>query len=663
MTGFEIVGVVLGVLPLIIQAAESYREGFEPFSKWHRFRCEFRAFINDVDLEKQLFDAMVERLLQPTDLSVEKKQDLLTGKDVDGWREPQVQNALSQRLGKSWDACLFLLEAIGEDIIKLEAMMSLKDGSVDWAKPGADRWSYQRKRISHSFSKKGTATMKSFGEKNRKFRDLLNELDLKAVASQSNQRKVTTKDTTWARIFECIRRQANSLHRALRNGWKCGCETPHLAALQLQERATSDWTSQFIMAFASAKSQRNILNSQHKLLVAVKKSTRIDSSSSLRLQPTPLQEGSVSKITLLRADFETDLSSKGDSQVVHIQANSHSLSVPGTTGGGSCAKTIARSDSSSSNLRNERSKHSMSDFWRPQRPKKTVRMNILPQDEIKKPSAVSLSVDASAQYKKTCDTTVPASEATELDVEIEDLCSALATSDLSCPCLGYLPDDEHRHHQFRSLRDHKQPPCENADLISLEKLFENSTKPSLSRKQRFRLTVVLASSLLQLQTTPWLTEKLEKRDIFFECYGCSVLADQPYIYHYFPSIKFPSAPSSDAGATQPTSGFAARTSLVHLGILLLELCFGETIESREDLRSSYLVDGKAHDQTNFLTARDWICEVEEEAGLDFQSAVKCCFDLYVKPNWTDAKFTQSIYAGVVQPLEKVVAELGWGDAP
>jgi hypothetical protein len=66
------------------------------------------------------------------------------------------------------------------------------------------------------------------------------------------------------------------------------------------------------------------------------------------------------------------------------------------------------------------------------------------------------------------------------------------------------------------------------------------------------------------------------------------------------------------------------------------------------------MDGKAHNDTDHLTARDWIYEVEEEAGVEFESAVKCCvqcnFD--AKLDWADTNFTQSVYAAVVEPLEK-----------
>jgi hypothetical protein len=173
------------------------------------------------------------------------------------------------------------------------------------------------------------------------------------------------------------------------------------------------------------------------------------------------------------------------------------------------------------------------------------------------------------------------------------------------------------------------------------------------------LTIILASSLLQLQTTPWLPDKLDKKEIYFEYDGETVLADQPYIYHFFQSTKA-STPSLDNEIKQPTIGFAARVSLTNLGILLLELCFGQTIESTVHWSNILeLNDGRQHNQTSFETALEWKAEVEEEAGLDFKNAIDRCFNLDVKPNWTDMKFTQSIFAGVVQPLEKVVEELGW----
>lgn len=190
-------------------------------------------------------------------------------------------------------------------------------------------------------------------------------------------------------------------------------------------------------------------------------------------------------------------------------------------------------------------------------------------------------------------------------------------------------------------------------------LLNATLKLRLARKQRFGLAIILASSFLQLQTTPWLPNKLDKKGIYFEFNGKTVFTEQPYIYHYFPSTKT-SVPSSKNITKQRPIGFAARASLTNLGILLLELCFGQAIETTTHWNNILELDGgRQHAQTSFTTALEWKSEVEEEAGLDFKNAIDSCFNFNVKPNWTDMNFTQSLYAGVVQPLEKVIEDSGW----
>jgi len=130
MSGVEIIGLILGGLPLVISAAEDYRRGFEPFLKWHRYKREFRNFINSVDLEKQMFDGLLQRLLEYSDLSMNEKQMLLTEPDTKAWAEEKTINALKVRLGESYPSCMFILQKMEEDMLELQKMLCLKDGSV-----------------------------------------------------------------------------------------------------------------------------------------------------------------------------------------------------------------------------------------------------------------------------------------------------------------------------------------------------------------------------------------------------------------------------------------------------------------------------------------------------------------------------------------------------
>lgn len=149
--------------------------------------------------------------------------------------------------------------------------------------------------------------------------------------------------------------------------------------------------------------------------------------------------------------------------------------------------------------------------------------------------------------------------------EITDLCSTLSTYDVNTTCIGYLVCPEKHHHEFRSLKNPQDPASSpTQELVSLEALLNRShNNLKLTRKQQYRLTVILASSLLQLQTTPWMTGKLEKKDIFFEYSGFEVLAEHPYLSHSFPYTP----------PQLPVTRFATRASLVQLGSKFYPLYF------------------------------------------------------------------------------------------
>jgi len=160
---------------------------------------------------------------------------------------------------------------------------------------------------------------------------------------------------------------------------------------------------------------------------------------------------------------------------------------------------------------------------------------------------------------------------------------------------------------------------------------------------------------------------LEKKNIYFYRQGSQVLIDYPYIKHSFPSTKTsasqnaahdPTAATTTAATNQtPLTRFKARNSLSNLGILLLELCFGQPIEDQQ-LRKFYLgPDGKPHEGTDYMTARDWaemVCE--EEPALE--QIIKCCISCIFeeKADWENKKFVQAVWASVCEPLERVVGK-------
>jgi len=243
-------------------------------------------------------------------------------------------------------------------------------------------------------------------------------------------------------------------------------------------------------------------------------------------------------------------------------------------------------------------------------------------------------------------------EISTTNVKIASLCSTLKTTDLNIDdCLGYLSDDEQQQHELR-LINNSTSSSQALEQTSLEELLANKGEMTLSRQKRYKIASVVASSLLQLQNTPWLTDNLEKKNIMFYHNGSDVLVEEPFINHPFTPTKVrPEEKNPDAPRILP------RRTLSSLGIILLELCFGDAIENQTEMRKAHLSsDGKALEGTDYLTAIEWLDKVAEEEPKMAPIIKWCIFCLFEgKPNWADTTFTQAVYSSVVQPLELLAA--------
>ena len=198
--------------------------------------------------------------------------------------------------------------------------------------------------------------------------------------------------------------------------------------------------------------------------------------------------------------------------------------------------------------------------------------------------------------------------------QIHDLCSAVMhghrTIGIVEEPLGYLLDDRNRRHAFYPST---RPPVftQHTETVTLGSLITQNRrreepgveKARVSRLQRYSIAATLASSLLQLYNSPWMDESWSKNDIYFvkAAEGSPVL-DRPYITRKFKSsLGLESTASGNKASIRDNSV----KSIEALGIMLLELCFGQAIED-QPFRKKYLgADGQPNDMTDFCTAKQW----------------------------------------------------------
>ncbi|KAE8442221.1 hypothetical protein EG329_003692 [Mollisiaceae sp. DMI_Dod_QoI] len=234
--------------------------------------------------------------------------------------------------------------------------------------------------------------------------------------------------------------------------------------------------------------------------------------------------------------------------------------------------------------------------------------------------------------------------------EIGDLCCSSAdAADPSCdfPVHGIISRYWNGNSYILCIED-GVGVSSTAKVISLEQMLTSGGESKLSRALKDSIANILASSFLQIATTPWLSEHGIRKDRILFChsfYGIDL--KHPYLAQDF------ACRSTATELTKPQRN--ARNDILSLGILLLELYFGPTVEHVDFRRKHLSLDGNPYRNMAFSTILDWTANIAKVAG-DIvagvtERCVNCMFD--EEADWDNSKFTQEVYSKVVEPLQRM----------
>ena len=195
-------------------------------------------------------------------------------------------------------------------------------------------------------------------------------------------------------------------------------------------------------------------------------------------------------------------------------------------------------------------------------------------------------------------------------------------------------------------------------MVTLEQVLNQTSSDRHSGAkwsliQRMKLSFSLASSILQLYSTPWLSDSWTKQTIYFWRLRPSSQAsdmalifepDFPFIVHSFP----------EPPVACPPYKINARTQLLNLGIILLEIGHERSFESWTSTHG-YTLDrtyGSRYD-----AASEWLRDSQSELVPSYYDAVARCIECTFQtghgrpvPDWEDQDFRKSICELVIKPL-------------
>lgn len=130
MSGFEIAGVVLGSLPLIISAMEHYADGIATAKRFWRYKSEMRSLILQINTERGIFINTLEQLLTGI-VRVEHMADFLTNPGEGVWQDAEVESKLKGRLRSAYQIYIDNVRGMEVSLKKMMEKLALdKDGKV-----------------------------------------------------------------------------------------------------------------------------------------------------------------------------------------------------------------------------------------------------------------------------------------------------------------------------------------------------------------------------------------------------------------------------------------------------------------------------------------------------------------------------------------------------
>ncbi|OCL13570.1 hypothetical protein AOQ84DRAFT_414346 [Glonium stellatum] len=613
MSGIEITGLVLGAFPIILNCLDYYREGCEPLKEWWTFRTQFIEFVDEIRHEMMRYNENMVRLLDPIVTDNDSLTTLVRNVKDPRWTDGSLTTALKERLASEYDRFLRIVERMMEVVEDLKKLLQIKDGDAHWVVLKEQRpWEWHLKRIQISFSKGKNRKVRKLASHNTELQDILGYSE--RVIPIADTRKTSPPIA----LFEKIRQHASTLHSALSCHWKCSSRncSSHQAHLNLRgETNIINLSLLFIIKDKNEPSSKSV--KQEVIIRPTEGNTTVPPA----ITPQISHVQQAASFTAMQKHFQDAGTTKKEPRfgrfVPKIFKN----------------KTLA-SGSSRSNATTPVQSQKQAHFAM---------------------QAPTITVSQHSQVQKLPDITICSSNPSF--PRIVDLCSSLRTCRDSN--FGVIVDGFGREFLLsKSTEGHPEKVLNTVRLVPLPNLLDayHNFGIEIDRQHRFKIALHIASALLQIHMTPWLPTGWSKRDLYFLADSHTVHSDHPYVRQTFAS-KTIRSPAQTKNSLKDDPSLRSkeedtRASLFTVGVILLELIFGQNIESCSFRKDYYGPDGQPNDQTDISTARKWAQKVLGECGVHISDVVRRCLDCSFgpRPSLNDKRFREAVYEGVIKPL-------------
>ncbi|ENH71332.1 hypothetical protein FOC1_g10006189 [Fusarium oxysporum f. sp. cubense race 1] len=231
MSGFEIVGLIIGVIPIVVKGLKFYENDAQILL---HHRIAMNDLIVSLHAEHSRFrhscSVLLRGLVEDKDL-----EDFLDKTNKEEWEKALAQGlekSLREKLGHRYYAYTEIIKQIQEKLETLGKVVGMGKHQQWYEKTEYENqktWHKIKKCIKHSKHKQLLEDLEKY---NTKLEQMTPGILTQAQTALSQPKKTDLS------YWDSIRQAAVSLHSALCSGWLCCCAKPHLTHFQLEDRVT-----------------------------------------------------------------------------------------------------------------------------------------------------------------------------------------------------------------------------------------------------------------------------------------------------------------------------------------------------------------------------------------------------------------------------------------
>jgi hypothetical protein len=132
VTGVETVGIILAILPLVVNQLDAYVQGLVTIKTFRtkRYRRELESYLTRLGTHRAIFLNTLEQLLEDI-VDDDEVRDLIDNPTGNLWQDAVFQETLRKRLGRDHDICIKTITMLSGLLQDLSNKLGLETNAIE----------------------------------------------------------------------------------------------------------------------------------------------------------------------------------------------------------------------------------------------------------------------------------------------------------------------------------------------------------------------------------------------------------------------------------------------------------------------------------------------------------------------------------------------------